>query len=206
MGMQFFIMQIASLVLFATSNILISKLFSPAMVTPYQITYRYFSLLMVIFTVICMPFWNATTDAYTRKDMEWIRQANQKMKIMTLGILLGIVCMAVISGYVYKIWVGEDVKIDFRMTIVMALYIFILIYSMRYSYFINGIGKLRLQIIFTTGAAILFIPLAYAVTNWTHDIICFMGVMCLVNIPGVIVNRIQFYKLLNGQATGIWTK
>jgi O-antigen/teichoic acid export membrane protein len=206
MGIQFFIMQIASLVLFATSNILISQLFSPTMVTPYQITYRYFSLLMVIFTVICMPFWNATTDAYTQKDMEWIRQANQKMKKMTLGILLGIVCMVVISGYVYTIWIGKDVEIDFRMTIVMALYIFILIYSMRYSNFINGIGKLRLQIIFTTGAAILFIPLAYAVTYWTHDIICFMGVMCLVNIPGVIVNRIQFYKLLNGQATGIWTK
>ena len=206
MGIQFFIMQIASLVLFATSNILISQLFSPTMVTPYQITYRYFSLLMVIFTVICMPFWNATTDAYTQKDMEWIRQANQKMKKMTLGILLGIVCMVVISGYVYTIWIGKDVEIDFRMTIVMALYIFILIYSMRYSNFINGIGKLRLQIIFTTGAAILFIPLAYAVTYWTHDIICFMGVMCLVNIPGIIVNRIQFYKLLNGQATGIWTK
>jgi O-antigen/teichoic acid export membrane protein len=206
MGMQFFIMQIASLVLFATSNILISKLFSPAMVTPYQITYRYFSLLIVIFTVICMPFWNATTDAYTQKDMKWIRQANQKMKKMTLGIFLGMVCMVVISGHVYSIWIGENIKIDFRMTIVMALYIFILIYSMRYSYFINGIGKLRLQIIFTTGAAILFIPLAYAVTKWTNDIICFMGVMCLVNIPGVIVNRIQFYKLLNGQATGIWTK
>jgi hypothetical protein len=77
---------------------------------------------------------------------------------------------------------------------------------MWYSYFINGIGKLRLQLIFTTTAAVLFIPLAYLATQWTHSIIWFMIVMCLVNIPGLIVNRIQFYKLLNGQATGIWTK
>jgi hypothetical protein len=77
---------------------------------------------------------------------------------------------------------------------------------MRYSYFINGIGKLRLQLIFTTTAAVLFIPLAYLATQWAHSIIWFMIVMCLVNIPGLIVNRIQFYKLLNGQATGIWTK
>jgi hypothetical protein len=33
-----------------------------------------------------------------------------------------------------------------------------------------------------------------------------MIVMCLVNIPGLIVNRIQFSKLINGQAKGIWMK
>ena len=52
MGVQFFIMQISSVILFMTSNLLISNLFTPALVTPYQITYRYFSLMLVVFTVI----------------------------------------------------------------------------------------------------------------------------------------------------------
>lgn len=205
MGAQFFIMQISSVVLFMTSNLLISKLFSPSMVTPYQITYRYFSVLLVAFTVICMPFWNATTDAYERNDIEWIRQATRKLRLMTIGILVMMMVMVVISPWVYDIWIG-DITIDFRMSIVMATYIFILIYSMRYSYFINGIGKLRLQLIFTVSAAIIFIPLAYLATQWTHNIIWFMVVMCLVNIPGLIINRIQFHKLINGKATGIWAQ
>ena len=205
MGAQFFIMQISSVVLFITSNLLISKLFSPSMVTPYQITYRYFSVLLVAFTVICMPFWNATTDAYERNDIEWIRQATRKLRLMTIGILVMMMVMVVISPWVYDIWIG-DITIDFRMSIVMATYIFILIYSMRYSYFINGIGKLRLQLIFTVSAAIIFIPLAYLATQWTHNIIWFMVVMCLVNIPGLIINRIQFHKLINGKATGIWAQ
>ena len=205
MGAQFFIMQISSVVLFMTSNLLISKLFSPSMVTPYQITYRYFSVLLVAFTVICMPFWNATTDAYERNDIEWIRQATRKLRLMTIGILVMMMVMVVISPWVYDIWIG-DITIDFRMSIVMATYIFILIYSMRYSYFINGIGKLRLQLIFTVSAAIIFIPLAYLATKWTHNIIWFMVVMCLVNIPGLIINRIQFHKLSNGKATGIWAQ
>ena len=205
MGAQFFIMQISSVVLFMTSNLLISKLFSPSMVTPYQITYRYFSVLLVAFTVICMPFWNATTDAYERNDIEWIRQATRKLRLMTIGILVMMMVMVVISPWVYDIWIG-DITIDFRMNIVMATYIFILIYSMRYSYFINGIGKLRLQLIFTVSAAIIFIPLAYLATQWTHNIIWFMVVMCLVNIPGLIINRIQFHKLINGKATGIWAQ
>ena len=206
MGVQFFIMQISGVILFMTSNLLISNLFSPEMVTPYQITYRYFSILLVVFTVICMPFWNATTDAYQRNDMEWIRNATRKLRLMTIGILVCLVIMIMFSDTVYAIWIDRQIVIDIRMSIVMAVYIFILIYSMRYSYFINGIGKLRLQLIFSTAAAVLFIPLAYLTTQWTHSIIWFMGVMCLVNIPGLIVNRIQFYKLINGKANGIWMK
>ena len=206
MGVQFFIMQISSVILFMTSNLLISKLFTPSLVTPYQITYRYFSLMLVAFTVICMPFWNATTDAYQRNDMDWIRNATRKLRLMIIGIMICLIIMVVLSDTIYAIWIDRQTIIDIKMSIVMAVYIFILIYSMRYSYFINGIGKLRLQLIFTTVAAVLFIPLAYLITLFTHSIIWFMIVMCLVNIPGLIVNRIQFYKLINGKANGIWMK
>ena len=206
MGIQFFIMQISGVILFMTSNLLISNLFSPEMVTPYQITYRYFSILLVIFTVICMPFWNATTDAYQRNDMRWIRNATHKLRLLTIGFLVCLVVMILFSDTVYAIWIDRQTIIDIKMNIAMAVYIFIIIYSLRYSYIINGIGKLRLQLIFTTAAAILFIPLAYLTTQWTHDIIWFMAVMCLINIPGLIVNRIQFDKLLKGQAAGIWNR
>ena len=206
MGVKFFIMQISGLILFMTANILISKLFSPEMVTPYQITYRYFSLMLVVFTVICMPFWNATTDAFERGDMEWIRTANKKLNVMTLLILLSMVIMVVVSPWVYDVWIGDEAHVGIPMSIAMAAYIFILIYSMRYSYFINGIGKLWLQLVFTASAAILFIPLAYATAHWSHDIIWFLAVMCLINLPGLVVNRIQFHKLINGTATGVWNK
>ena len=207
MGLQFFVIQVSGVVLFMTANILISRFFTPALVTPYQIAYRYFSIMLVFFTVVCMPFWNATTDAYERNDIEWIRNATRKLRLMTVGILCAMVVMVAVSNIVYAVWInGSAADIDIRMSIAVAVYIFILIYSMRYSYFINGIGKLRLQLIFTTAAAILFIPLAYVAVHWTGDIIWFLAVMSLVNIPGLIANRIQFHKLINGKATGIWNR
>ena len=205
-GIQFFVIQIATVILFMTSNILISKLFTPALVTPFQVTYRYFSIVLVIFNVIYMPFWNATTDAYERGDIEWIRQATRRLRIITIGIALGMFVMILCSDLVYSIWVGDGIVTDVKMSIMMAIYIFILIYSMRYSYFINGIGKLRLQLIFSVAAAIMFVPTAYFVANTTNDIIWFMVVMCVVNTPGMIVNRIQFTKLINKKAKGIWNK
>lgn len=205
-GVQFFVIQISSVVLFMTSNLLISKLFDPSMVTPYGIAYRYFSVLLVAFTVICMPFWNATTDAYERNDIEWIRRATRKLRILTIALFIGMIAMIALSPLVYSIWIGPEVIVDIRLSIGVAVYIFVLIYSMRYSYFINGIGKLRIQLIFTVSAAVVFIPAAYVAVKLSHDLIWFIAVMCLVNLPGMIANRIQFYKLVNGKAKGIWAK
>ena len=203
LGIKFFWLQIAGIIQFMTANILISKFFTPEMVTPYQIAYRYMSLVIVAFTVICMPFWNATTDAYERKDYEWIRRANQKMNLMTMAMALLLVVMVILSPWVYDVWIGDKCDVPFSMTAMMALYVFLLVLSMRYSYFLNGIGALRLQLYMTT-VTVFYIPLAWLVSKETGDILWLMIVMCLCIAPSIFVNMIQFHKILHGKAKGLW--
>ena len=160
---------------------------------------------MVIFTIICMPFWNATTDAYERNDIVWIRKANQKMNWMIAGIAVLLLCMIIVSPWVYQIWIGDACQVPIGMTIMVALYNFLLIISMRYSYFLNGIGALRLQT-YMTVMTIIFIPSVYLVCTQTNNILWLIAVMCICVTPSFIVNMIQFHKLLNGTATGIWKK
>jgi hypothetical protein len=69
----------------------------------------------------------------------------------------------------------------------------------------DGIGALRLQM-YMTVTVIVFIPLAWLTSRLIHDINYFLAVMCLCIAPSWIVNKIQFYKILNGKATGIWKK
>lgn len=114
-----------------------------------------------------------------------------------------LILMVYISPWVYQVWIGDDCHVPMGMTIIMAIYIFLLVISMRYSYFLNGIGALRLQL-YMTVSAIIFIPLAQVVSSYTHDILWFMAVMCICNIPGLIVNVIQYYKIINNKANGIW--
>lgn len=203
LGVKFFWLQMAGLVQFLTANILISQFFSPASVTPYQIAYRYVSIVMVAFSIICMPFWNATTDAYEQQDMEWIRKANQKMNWMTLGIAALLIIMTIVSPWVYTFWIGEDCHIPFGMTVMMALYIFLIVQSMRYSYFLNGIGALRLQL-YMTIMTFIFIPMAWIVSTTTHNILWFMATMSFCITPSIIVNMIQFNKIIHNKAEGIW--
>ena len=204
-GIKFFILQIAGVILFASSNALVSRIFSPDMVTPYQVAYRYFSVTMMLFTVIAVPFWSATTDAYVKKDFDWIERYMHKLHIILLGILLLLLLMIVVSQPVYKIWVGNTVEISLQLSAAMALYIFIIICSLCYSYILNGIGLLNLQLLFTVGAAIAYFPLAWLLGK-QMGVTGMVLALALVNLPGTVVNRIQYKKTIKGTAKGIWRK
>lgn len=204
-GVEFFFLQIGGVILFASSNTMISHFFSPQSVTPYQIAYRYFSFTMMVFTIIAVPFWSATTDAYERKDIKWIKASIHKLRLLFFCIAIALLIMIVCSKWVYSVWVGQNISIPLSMTIFMAAYMLIIIYSLCYSYFLNGIGKLRLQIICTSIAAIGYFPIAYYLGK-AIGIIGFLIALCLVNIPGAIINHIQFNRIVNGKAIGIWFK
>ena len=206
LGIKFFLLQIPGVILFFTSNILISHLFTPEMVTPYQIAHRYFALTMTLFTIVCVPFWTATTDAYARKDYQWINHSNKILNIIMLSLLALIILMTALSGFVYDVWIQGKAYVPFTVTLLSAVYQFIILLSMRYSYVLNGIGVLHLQLICTITAAIVFIPLAVYFGRLTHNINSLLVVMCAVNVPGLIVNYIQYHKIINGKATGIWIK
>lgn len=205
-GSSFFILQISGVVLFFSSNIIISNLFSPSMVTPYQIAHRYFMVATLIFTIVGVPYWSATTDAFTRKDFDWIKRSNRTLNRLMIGLGLLLSLMILLSSWVYGIWIGEKAHVPFAMTLIGGIYQFLLIWSTRYSYVINGFGFLRLQLIMTVSAAIVYIPLAIAVGKLTDDINWLLLVMCVINVPGLIINIIQYNKIVNGTATGIWKK
>lgn len=206
LGFQFFVLQISSIILFLSSNLIISRLYSPELVNPYQISYRFFSLILILFTVICVPLWNATTDAFAKHDILWIKQANRKMRYTTLAMIALISVMFGLARWVYSIWIGDAVFIPTSVSLTMGAYIAIIISSMRYSYFLNGIGALRLQLFTTLFAAILFIVLSHFAASFSNDITWLIIVLCAVNLPGLVINHIQFHRIINDKAEGIWRK
>ncbi len=206
MGVKFFVLQISGLVLFMSSNVIISNSFSPELVTPYQIAYRYFCVAMLLFNIICTPYWTATTDAYKRGDMVWIKRASRTLDLYLLLMALVVALLMAVSGPVFVLWIGRDVEIPFAMTVIVGVYMLTTLVSMRYSWVLNGVGALNLQLCMTIFAAVIYVPLALGVSALTHDINWLLVVMCIVNVPGLMVNAIQYYKIINGTATGVWRK
>lgn len=197
-GIQFFAIQICGVILFMSTNIIISKMFSPAEVTPYHVAYRYLNLVLVLFTTICMPFWNATTDAYARNDIHWIRKTGRKLNLFMIGCFIMLCIMVLLSNYVYRLWVGSEIIIPIHLSASIALYIFILIVSQRYSIILNGLNILKIQLIYAIPATIVFIPLAWYVCNTWGTVTCLVLTMCIINTPGLIANAWKYYQVING--------
>lgn len=201
----FFVLQIMGIVLFSLSNLMISNLFGPDQVTPYNIAYRYFNIVVIFFNLLLAPLWAAATDAYAKNDFMWIRVCRNKMNVLFLAVVFVVATMIAVSNTVYSVWIGEDVRIPFSMSVLIGIYILILLYSLMYSSILNGMGKLRLQSINIVLVGILFVPICYSLSRLYGVLGIVMG-MCLIHLTGLILNVIQLHKILSNTAKGIWAR
>lgn len=205
LGIFYFLLQISGVVLFASTNVIISNFFGPENVTPYNISFRYFSLLSLFLSVMLSPIWSAVTDAYTRKDFSWIKKTLKKTEqLFIILIVMGFV-MFVLSKIIYSLWIGNDVKIGWYMSLVVYIYTVVISISTGYSFFLNGMGKLRLQMITTITIAVMYIPLCWVFSK-IFGVEGIVLALIVLNLPGLCLNRVQVRKLINGKAFGLWNE
>lgn len=205
LGMKFMIIQITCLIIFMTSNLLISNLFGPEEVTPYNIAFKYFSVLTFGFNIILTPFWSAITDAYTKGDLLWIRVSMKRIFAVWIIGCIAAFLMILLSKRVYNLWIGDEVVISLSITIGCAIYVCISNVNNIFSYIVNGMGKLHLQLLFSIFQGLIYVPLAiFCGKNFGVTGILIALNLCLA--LSWIWGPLQCWKLLHGRATGIWNR
>jgi len=160
---------------------------------------------MMIYTIFLSPLWPAFTDAYTKRDYKWMKNIYKKMSMVFVVSAIAVIGMMVISPFVYKIWIGEEISIPIIMTIVVGIYMIIHSWDSLQVNMINGIGAVKLQTYITSLGLIIHIPLSLFLGKFIGAV----GVVCsmiLINILYSVMFTIQINKLLNNKAKGIWVK
>ncbi len=207
LGFQFFIVQIAVLVIFSTDNMIITQVLGPAAVTPYNIAFKYFHSISMAFAIIMNPLWSAYTQAYTLNDNAWIKRITKKLVVVWSGIAVVVLFMILVSGHFYHFWIGDKVIIPFILTVFMGLFTLITTWNNIFVYFINGTGKIRFQLYSSIFVALANIPLSiYLAKNMNMGAAGVIMATCICLFPGVILAPYQYKKILNKTATGIWNK
>ena len=205
LGYKFFIINIQVVVLYQSTNILISHLSSPLDVTVYNIAYKYLNVSMMLYTIITAPLWPAYTDAYVRKDFDWMRDMRKKMnKILGLSVI-GCVFLIIMSKPVYHIWIGDEVYIPLQMTIMVAVYVVAYCWMTLNGTLIVGMGVVKLETIMVVLGMFMHIFLALFLGKlWgAYGVI---ASMIIVNLMYAVVFNIQVNKILHNSAKGIWLK
>jgi O-antigen/teichoic acid export membrane protein len=206
-GLMFFLFQSTALIVVATDNIIITQLFGPEQVTPYSIALKYFTPVLVVFNIISTPLWSAYTEAYAHSDFDWIKRITRKMVRVWLLMLLGVIPMILLADFIYAWWIGKDIEIPFLLTVLMGVYTLLSSWNQVFGNFINGIGKLRLAFYLTLFTAVVNIPLCiFLAKTMNMGISGIIAASCLSLLPDIIFLPIQYMKIVNNKATGIWNK
>ena len=205
LGVKFFIIQIQVVIMFQTTNILISNISGPNEVTYYNIAYRYLNAGLMVFNIILTPLWPAFTDAYTKKDFSWMKSIYRKMMKVWYVSALGIFLMAVASPIAYKLWIGHKVEIPLMMTVLVALYVVLHSLNSLNTILINGIGLVKLQTYVTLIGLFCHIPLSYLIGYYIGGYGVLVSLILIIVIY-LVFFTIQLNKLLNKKASGIWNQ
>lgn len=208
LGLKFFVLQIAAIIQFETSLFLIAHYFKTENVTYYSIAYRYFSVLLMGFTILLSPLWSGVTDAYHKEENDWIKNAVKKYLYILVPFVVGGLIMLLFSDRIYTLWVGKEVAghISFKISAFCLLFFSTTMFASIFVSVINGIGTLQIQFFAAIGSSIVFFCLSLLLIKYFH-----MGVEAVIissiasNVFGYIIAPIQYYNIFYKKSTAkIW--
>ena len=203
-GVKFFFIQIAALVLYSTDNMIITQLFGPSYVTPYHTSYTAFGIVNGLFAAMMSPLWSKYTVAMEHKDYPWIKRS-----IITLDSVLPLVGIILFAGiFLFEplagIWLRKELVYEDGLVACMAIYFFLQIWGSIYATVLNGIGHVNLQLVLGVSTAILNIPLSIFLgrecgLRTTGVLLATVICMLITDIPVTI----HTHKFLNGTIKNI---
>ncbi len=207
LGMRFFIIQMAGVIVYSTDNMIITQLYGPAEVVPYNIAFKYLSIITIGYSIIVTPYWSAITEAYVKEEFEWIRRSMRNLNRIALLFMVLTVVFVFGSDIFYQFWIGDYIRIPKLLSALMGLYVIIQVFQTPFLYFINGTGKVKLQLVALVSAALINIPLSILFAKYLQlgsAGVILATALCLM--PVLILARIQYHRIINKTAKGIWNE
>jgi len=199
-GLSFFIIQLTVLAIFTTDKILIAQLFGAEYVTQYEVVFKMLSIITFVHGIISAPLWSAYTDAYTRNDIDWIKNTiSSQLKLFVVLVIVTLV-LIVFSKYIIDAWIGANINISTGLTIATGVLVLLISWNNIFAMLVNGLGLLRPQLYTSVLVMIVYVPLAIYITENTNMGIMSIPVAAVIGLlPASIALPVQVYKLLQIQ-------
>lgn len=161
LGIKFFIIQLTCIVIFSSSNILITQCLGPENVRSYDIVFKVFNFITMAHSLILAPLWNAYTDAYIKKDFKWLRNTIKKMIYLMFPIILCVLIIIWQIDFIINLWLRTKINIPQYLPICMGVYVIILCWDNIWAYFVNGVGQVTIQLYSKIVSVIIILPLSW---------------------------------------------
>lgn len=174
-GGAFFIIQIGMIILAQYSSILIFQYSSSEFIADLAILDKFFGVISVVGSAFLFPFWSKFTQKNALGDYVWIKTCLRKLEILFIVVSVFVIVLWYGFPFILKLWMlDENANISNLLSAIVATkYLAILLNSI-YCYYLNGIGKLKIQIVMYSLGAILLIPCS----SFLFEYFGVFGVVC----------------------------
>jgi O-antigen/teichoic acid export membrane protein len=208
LGLFFFVIQIAFIIQFQTANIIIAQNFSTAAVVSYNVVFKYFGVLEMIMVIFVSPFWSASTEAFLKGEISWIKNSVKQYNLLNLALVGMSIVMLLLASRVYDLWLGKGtVHIDFQLSLWGFLFFNVTIFSNIYVAFLNGISALRLQFFSSLISPFVYIISCLVLIKHFHIGVHAVFIAAIIaNFNGFLLAPIQYYQIIEKNKRGIWAK
>jgi len=199
LGVKFFILQLNAVILFTTDAFVIAQLLGQVKVAEFNVMFRLYSLPFLLFQIIIIPYWSAFTHAYEQKDMEWIKTIMKKLMVILVVIIIMLLIIFSFNNLIFKFWVKNKIHVNLTSGFLFVIYFAFYSAMTPFVNFINGVGKIKLQLYIACIVSIVNIPLAIFLTKRfamgiNGSIVS--GILCIA--PFTILMGMQTYKIIKG--------
>lgn len=199
LGVEFFVIQIALLLVNSTNEFLISSLYDSSDVVIYQIYYKWFFAIITVFSLVVQPVWSAMTVAWYERRIAWIVRSYRRFNLTAFIGAAGAFFLAYVFPLLVDIWIGSDaVTASFETGCVFAFWVTVILFVNSSTCISNATSNLRVQLCLTVLAAIVKIPLCIALCKANFGWSSVVLANGLVLIPLLVGQTIANRALLKG--------
>ncbi|MDD6194989.1 MAG: oligosaccharide flippase family protein [Lachnospiraceae bacterium] len=159
-GIQFFILQICSLLIYSTDNMIITKFIGPSEVTPYSVVHNAFTIIIAVHASLNLPMWSAYTAANATNDLDWIKRNMRKVLLVTLVLSAGTLVAVPLFKPLARIWLQKELAYASGIIMLEAVYTILSMMSNSYSSVLSGVNYVKKTVVISVIQAIINIPLS----------------------------------------------
>ena len=207
LGLKFFIIQVSGVIIFSTDSFVINNKIGSSFVVDYSVVYKYYSIPFLLMNIFISPYWSSFSMAYTKNESLWIKNNLSNLNKIGYKLILASFILIIIEPYVLRIWIGDNFRHSLMFSTLMCIYFSLSIFYTPYTIFINGTGKIKLQMYSVLFTAILNVPLMIyfsATLKMGLNGIIFANILSL--LPHSILCPIQCNKIIEKRAYNIWNQ
>jgi O-antigen/teichoic acid export membrane protein len=162
LSLNFFFAQLLALLFVTVDNFVISSTLGPVQTAEFSVVSKIYFTLIGFFSVLLIQFWNNVTDAYENLEFRWIKKATKKLLWLSVVVLVVGLIISAFQKSIISLWLQEDsFQLESLTFILFSVYTFLFCVNTIFTNIQNGIGILKLQIISTVLALLVYASCIY---------------------------------------------